>query len=508
MTLSLGFTNNLLGELAERWGTLPLASVEALSMYSGRTLPGPWDRLSAAHVQGLEAAAAEKPELRYHLAASLDWGETSLTAEDPAADLAQYRRIVDDHRGWVRDSPPFNLLLSFGNISGRGEEKKAIESLRALSAENLNRLLWQLHRDGRLHGFINDFSSFLWCWGNKRKLVDFLTRERLHSLTLPVRAVLVLAMQEGITGRVMEQGVVNVLTGTHGADLTRLKGILDRHSPQDFQKLVEHDIDSWFKRRRILKHVATEAAKVRPDIPLVVSDIDDTLLRNWKDPRYPGKAVYPGVVAFLGALGTYAQNDWERRGPTFASARPDERTGIIESWTVGSIRERTGLRHPTVLSSRLLTLIRAGIDDAKYENFASYRRLFPEFRTVLVGDNGQEDLSFSRRVLQNHAASALAAFIHNVDGGPVDPTRGFHVEEVAAAEGARRIFTFDTYIGAALAAYEASLINVFDLREITRQAMIDVEWGIEFESDAQRAAALALHQRDRAMVESKYGKAG
>ncbi len=338
--------------------------------------------------------------------------------------------------------------------------------------------------------------------------MDFLTRERLHFLTLPVRAALVLAMQEGITGRVMEQGVVNVLTGTHGADLTRLKGILDRHSPQDLQKLVEHDIDSRLKRRRILKHIAAEAAQVQPDIPLVVSDIDDTLLRNWKDKRYPSKAVYPGVVAFLGALGTYANNDWERRGPTFASARPDERTGILETWTVNSIRERTGLRHPTVLSSRLLTLIRAGIDDAKYENFVSYRRLFPEFRTVLVGDNGQEDLSFSRRVLQNHAASALAAFIHNVEGGPVDPTKGYQVEEVAATDGTRSIFTFDTYIGAALAAHEASLITLLDLREITRQAVIDVEWGIEFESSEQRAAAIALHERDRHLVESRYGKAG
>ena len=509
MSSLTGLTGRLLGQLVDQWGSLSPVSVEILSAQSGVPLPAPWERLSLDHVRGLESALQGSPALAYHVAAGIGIEEDALRELGDSLEPAVYAQVRQDHERWTQTHPKSNFQVpaTFRKIASRQDEHEALGIFRKLSREDLNQVLWMLYQGGELHSLLNDFSSFLLWWGNKKTLVTLLTKERLADLTIPVRAALVLAMQQGITSGVMEEGITNVLTGTRGEDLTRLKGVIDRFSPQDLQKLVHVDIGARRRRNRILRHIGAEAANVRPDIPLVGSDIDDTLYRNYIDARYPDDTVYPGVVAFYRALGKYTMNDWERRGPTFISARPRERIGIVEDVTVESIRSRTGFRYPTVLLAGVLTLIGSGMARSKFENFVSYHNLFPEFSKILFGDNGQQDPEFCRDVVTAYAEAVAAAFIHNVTGEEVERLMGYTFEVIEPPAGARRIFYFDTYIGAALAAFEMDrpLISLADLQEVVREAQNDVDW-IEFESPSQEGVARSLLDRDRQIVERKYGK--
>ncbi len=151
----------------------------------------------------------------------------------------------------------------------------------------------------------------------------------------------------------------------------------------------------------------------------VLSDIDDTFYANWKDARYPKKTVYPGVLQF------YAELD---RGPgpvpgragdlTFVTARPGDRLGLVEDATIKALAER-GQLTATVLAGSFTRLIgNRTIAEKKLENFLEYRRLYPEYDFVFVGDSGQGDIHFGQRMLELAPGVVRAVFIHDVVATP------------------------------------------------------------------------------------------
>lgn len=213
----------------------------------------------------------------------------------------------------------------------------------------------------------------------------------------------------------------------------------------------------------------------------VVTDYDDTIQLNWLDRRFPRKTIYPGVAEFIQQLrmcgaphaaaappsatkpgsashtrrraSQVAQAMRASGGIVVLTARPAGVRSFVKNYTlrhlswmdaVGNLTLLTGsLRHSTSIGS---------IVKKKFENFAQYRALFPEFRFVLLGDSGQGDAAVASLALDRYPDQVIAAFIHDVKPGLVTGDGGFKVQYKA-----RGVVLFDTYVAAAA---HAALVTV------------------------------------------------
>jgi hypothetical protein len=264
------------------------------------------------------------------------------------------------------------------------------------------------------------------------------------------RAARITALQRGRTGRSDEREIARLLVETCGAELTALKNALDeRGNYHDLHQLIYHDIDDDGLRAQILEHFEREAAPCGE--VKILSDIDDTFYANWKDERYPEKTVYPGVRELYAELDLGPEGAPGRLGDlTFVTARPGDRLGLVEDATRKALAER-GIPAATVLTGSFRRLLgNRSIAEKKLENFLEYRRLYPEYGFVFIGDSGQGDIHFGQRMLELAAAAIRGIFIHDVVATPA----GRRAE--LAASGVR---LFDTYVGAAVEALSLSLIS-------------------------------------------------
>merc|ERR1712232_611666 len=107
----------------------------------------------------------------------------------------------------------------------------------------------------------------------------------------------------------------------------------------------------------------------------------------------------------------------------------------------------------------------------KVASFLTYAKLYPEYRFVFVGDNGQADVLTAEMMAQS-SCNVLGSFIHEVypvsrtltslpDGPDLD------------AWNAQGIHFFQTYVGAALAALKMEIISVETLAKIVTEAVQD-----------------------------------
>ncbi|WP_437529611.1 phosphatase domain-containing protein [Sorangium sp. So ce726] len=370
----------------------------------------------------------------------------------------------------------------------RDDERRILEILAGSAAIELDQLLLQLD----LPALLGDIDDRLIGPDNRTALLELLTAERLGDLGIPARAALISALQRGRTGSLDERALRRLWLGTRGADVTRLKNALDgRGGYRDLHQLFYHDIDDDSLREELLAHFAREAVSVSVREVKVLSDIDDTFYANWKDARYPKKTVYPGVLQF------YAELD---RGPgpvpgragdlTFVTARPGDRLGLVEDATIKALAER-GQLTATVLAGSFTRLIgNRTIAEKKLENFLEYRRLYPEYDFVFVGDSGQGDIHFGQGMLELAPETVKAVFIHDVVATP-DLTR----RELAASG----VHLFDTYIGAALTALELGLLGPEGAARVAEAALAAFA-AIQFPSHADQEARRREMARDVARL--------
>jgi len=322
----------------------------------------------------------------------------------------------------------------------------------------------------------------------KRILATLLAASRaersgaLAGLDVDARARLIDALQRGHTRSTEEQCLRDIFLATTGDALSALKDAIDDGSSyRDLHQLVYRDIDDPTVRAEILAHFRAEATPPSAARRFkVLSDIDDTFYANWKDTRYPKKTVYPGVVAFYEALGG---------GLVFVSARPGDRAGFVENAAIATLRKR-GIAKCTVLCGSLSHFIgNERIAAKKYENFVEFRALYPGHRFVFVGDSGQGDTAFGEMLLADTASTGVqAVFIHDVVATPEARRR-----ELAE----KRIYLFDTYVGAAMAAHACGVLDADGMKHVARAAAHDMA-AISFASDAQRQARRTELERDLA----------
>ncbi|HZI03840.1 MAG TPA: phosphatase domain-containing protein [Archangium sp.] len=375
----------------------------------------------------------------------------------------------------------------------RSEEQRILELFSGATAAELNYLLLNVDLDALL----GDVDDRVVGPDNLTGLLELLCVKRAHELGLPVRAALITALQKGDTHGLAERMVRALFLGLRGRELSEFKNLLDgRGNSHDLQQLLFHDVDDARIRQDILTHIHQEAAAVPSGENKVLSDIDDTFLANWKDARYPPKTVYPGVLQFYRELDRGPGLIPGREGDlTFISARPRDPLGLIEDRTLATLREH-GVSSAVMLSGAFTHLLgNSRIAAMKFENFSRYVQLYPEYGFVFTGDSGQGDVAFGERMLAEHPESVRAVFIHDVIDTP---------EPVRMTWRGKRIFFFDTYIGAAVEAYEVGVIARDGVARVARAAREELD-RVPFTAESQRQSRVAELERDLRRAEAITG---
>jgi phosphatidate phosphatase APP1 len=143
----------------------------------------------------------------------------------------------------------------------------------------------------------------------------------------------------------------------------------------------------------------------------------------------------------------------------------------------------------TVLSGDFLHLIgNSSIAEKKFDNWDQYRHLYPEYKSVFIGDSGQGDAIFGAKAVATAPADMKAVFIHNVTNMSADQRK-----EMAQ----KGVFVFDTYVGAATEAFRRGLITREGLERVASSASRELD-AVHFDSAQQHEARAAELQRDLA----------
>lgn len=374
--------------------------------------------------------------------------------------------------------------------TGSRDEQKILAILREADAAAFNAILTGIDLE-RLFAKVDDH---LFAPDSFTALMKLLSA-RTSEMTLDVRSRVIGALQLGRTRQIEEALVRTIVVATHGEDLTRLKNAIDRsQSHHDLEKLVFSDIDDQALRVEILSHIASEADAIPRRSWKVLSDIDDTVFARLHDRRFPSKTVYPGVLTFYEELdrGPGATPD-ETGDLTFVTARPTAIGGFIEGQTRQALI-KAGAPPSTILTGSLFSLIsHSRMAGRKFEVFGRYRELFPEYDFIFVGDNGQGDPEFGRRMQAASPERIKAVFIHNVaEEVPADPDATTWEDD--------GLIVFNTYVGAALAAWQHGLISAEGVRRVAAAAQEELA-AIEFDNHENRDEVRALVARDLAALE-------
>ncbi len=338
-------------------------------------------------------------------------------------------------------------------------EHKVVNILQDCSTNELNYLLPRM-RLGLVLYKVKDHSDA----PHRTQLLDLIAVTRVAELSVTSRAVVLDAMQQmRLTAHPKGDAYArNILTKTLVDDLTRLKCLCDNKGDfQSLHKLVYNDIKDKDHRTAILKHISHQANILAAHVSLgtragrnrsikpwrkILSDIDDTLTSSGGhypagiDSILPRKAVYPGVLEFLKYLdlGKWGPQHWplEWNGNlVFLSARPHLYKHISEARTFTTfkkLKDKYGMHTtPSLLPGSVETgatfVIMNDMEPLarkKYMNFEEYASLYPEFRMVFMGDNGQGDVRAAELMLESKLGGQLEAiFIHLVQ--PLEATYGY-----------------------------------------------------------------------------------
>jgi hypothetical protein len=428
-------------------------------------------------------------------------------------------------------------------------ENKIIQIFTDSNKSELNLILYQCKLPLILykmkdHKFANRF--------NRSILLELLAQDRIHELNVPCKAILLDALQRlKLSAHPKNEFYVkNIFLATKGIELSELKCLTDNKGDfNSMHKLIYYDLRNTGVREAILHHIQKEANVMNAHHLIrskhskkletfawmkIVSDIDDTLScsgGSWPkgmDLSYPSKAIYPGVIAFYRELdlGTAGEKDeWDANtrigNLVLLSARPHVYKDVSESFTYDKFRilqQQRGLHtSPTLLAGSLdsggkfmVNLDSEPLAVKKYENFRNFLQIYPEFKCVFIGDNGQGDVRTTELMLEDDktCSNLTRSYVHIVQ--PLSKTyvknslyrkKSNYLSSSSAPSSLKshssswsaattnllpnassnnllnmkrsRICFFLSYIDAAVDAYENKLIRLTGLRRTMVESVVD-----------------------------------
>lgn len=321
-------------------------------------------------------------------------------------------------------------------------------------------------------------------------LFKLLFEKNLSILSVRSRVALINALQKfGLRAHAhCHKYVYDLVTTLSGHPLLNLRLQIDDHTEYyNFHHLVYADVQAADIRRDIISHIGKHQVTGLNQIK-ILSDIDDTMLAGGGYPAgcdlsYPKHVPYPGVFAFYKALdvGTedhHTDSSLNNIGNlVFLSARMHSYRGGSENVSYKKFRElrkrENGLHtNPIILAGDLGSVKSMWGDFSpmamkKLRNFEEYRCLYPEYKFIFIGDNGQGDAITGQQMCSRGGVgdgdgdgSVIAVFIHLVQ--PLELTPGYKADVPYH----KKIHFFETYVGASVVAMKLGLIS--------RQSLMDV----------------------------------
>lgn len=436
-----------------------------------------------------------------------------------------------------------NNMLNLEHV--RRQEQKIYRILAGASKDELNFMVSNV-KLALLFYKVKDHSR-LRSDQSRTLILDLFCVKRLADLTVTSRAILLDAlMVMRISAHPMcEKWVRNIILKTTGDDLSNLKSFTDAKGDfHSLHKLVFNDIRDADIRNDILNHIQREARVQIAHMKLgtkramkrrlqawrkVLSDVDDTLYCSGgrypagMDTRYPRHAVYPGVLSFYRELdmGMAGSDEWtdDRVGNlVFLSARPHVYKDVTEKKSFmkfASMYEKMGMHTmPTMLAGGLKSgsafVLQGDLEpmaQKKFENFCEYYKLYPEFRHVFIGDNGQGDVRAAELIAEKYGTDVLeGGFFHLVQ--PIEKTFGYHSKDDIERWRKLNIVFFNTYVGAAVEAYKKKMIRLSGFRKIceaARQEFVSIDsWSSPDDRNRARLLFNADLENANALFGSEY----
>lgn len=390
---------------------------------------------------------------------------------------------------------------------------------------------------------------------NRSKLLNLLAETRISELNVASKVMLLDGLQKlKLSAHPMsEEYVKNIIMSTQGDELSALKSLTDsKGDVNSMHKLIYEDIRNVIIRKTILDHInrwgkiqatykkmgAININKKRNQFAWrkVLSDVDDTLMCSGGsypagvDKSYPKKSIYPGIISFYRELdiGTTGSDIWQKGNLVFLSARPHLYKDVSESASYKKfkmLQENYNLHtSPTLLAGAVETgtmfiakNTMEPLAQTKCRKFKEYLLLYPEYDCVFIGDNGQGDVrtaemlfeplpkdlipvsspskskdktDIAAKELQEHedlGKKLERTYIHKVI--PLEQTHA--LESATKSLNNKHICYFNTYIDAAIDAYQHKLISIQGLRNIMKESISDFEsihielWTLNEKKDIQ-----------------------
>ena len=222
--------------------------------------------------------------------------------------------------------------------------------------------------------------------------------------------------------------------------------------------------------------------EIKPDLEHIATTTSLLKLRRGMD----GSHVVKSKKTFL-------LSDPSSCNLVFLSARPHLYKELTEQKSYRRFRRyvKDGRLHkmPTLLPGRLLPGTKAfllspilkseswrAVGDTKFATFCSYSALYPEYDFVFIGDNGQGDLYAAQKMIDFCADPVYNCDLRGVFIHQVQPrSEELRVPAKGSQGDASDFEVFRTYVGAAVASHEKSLINVCDLHKVALAAINDFD---------------------------------
>jgi hypothetical protein len=352
---------------------------------------------------------------------------------------------------------------------------------------------------------------------NRTKLLELLAVKRIKDLTPVSKAFLLHGFQNMKLSAhpQSEYFVKSIIQSTSLHELSELKCLTDTKGDiNSMHKLVYSDIRDKKIQTEILEYIKAQAKTQRAHMLIgskrgrnyekrswqkIISDIDDTLQcsgGSWPagiHTAYPKHAIYPGVLAFYRELdlGISGVDEWDATllgNLVFLSARPHVYKSLSEDESYKKFRHLKKTRNfytsPTLLAGGLDSGTRFVIGgdpepvaEKKFTKFVEYIGLYPEFKYIFIGDNGQGDARTVEMLMDKPGYSEFLAraYIHEVQ-----PVRSTYAKKASTRSSyCSHIYYFRNYIDAAIDAYHRKLIRLSGLQRVMLEAIQDfqaIDW--------------------------------
>jgi len=373
----------------------------------------------------------------------------------------------------------------------------------------------------------------------RSNLIDIIARRRVSDLTLYSRVVVLDVIQSlrmtthPETCTEAQEWILNLLCTVRGDDLSELKQIVDnKGSAESMHKLIYNDITNLEVRARILKHFESQALIQAAQMAMgsslakrrmlkspwrkILSDVDDTLFSSGGrypagvDKSYPRKVFYPGVTAFyrelnIGTVGDAAiTGEWPSRrcgDLVFLSARPHVYKDVTETSMYSKFRRFMKTQSLYCMPSLLPGDIDSGhafmmrgdflpMAMKKAQNFQQYYSIFPEYKHIFIGDNGQADVRAAEFMMKQFGNLIIErVYIHQVQ--PREFTYGYEAGTSEEKWKRMGIVFCRSYVAAAIDAFQQGLFLIHGLHRISfgaREEFLKIRfsWRDPYERDFRR----------------------